>query len=129
MENFPRTSEDLDVIVAKLQQQAHDEHKARISPSKLNDPHRHALVQAINNVLSTEIALDTYAQIIDGLPTAEVGFDRRSHHIWDGHAVDEHVELCPGAMEKAREFCPKWHLDMLAFNPQVSLNCYMSSVS
>ena len=42
-----------------------------------SDRHRKVLDRAIRNVLSTELAKFTYAQIIDGLPIADVAFDRR----------------------------------------------------
>lgn len=71
----------------------------------------------LSTTCSRQTLLTTYAQIIDGLPTADMGFDRRSHRIWDGYTVEKYVESCPGAMEKAREFCPRWHLEMLVFSP------------
>ncbi|KAK3984274.1 hypothetical protein QBC44DRAFT_301646 [Cladorrhinum sp. PSN332] len=106
-------------LVEKLRQKAHAEHRVRISAQSLGQEHRDILVRAINNVTSTEIALLTFAQIIDGLPIADVAFDKRSTGLWDGHPVDEHEELCPGVMEKAREVCPQWKLDMMSFKPEL----------
>jgi hypothetical protein len=78
------------------------------------------LIRAIDNVLATDEAILTYAQIIDGLPTADVSYDRRVTGIHGNHPIDEHEELCPGALDKARELCPQWDPAMLAFSPRVS---------
>lgn len=117
-----RTEEDLAAIVDKMRAKARAEHAARVSPEMLDTKRRDMLARAINNVLATEDALFTYAQIIDGLPTADVGFDSRSPGLYGDHPLDEHEELCPGAMDKAREVCPKWNLSMLAYNPDVRLS-------
>ncbi|KAK4040826.1 hypothetical protein C8A01DRAFT_45936 [Parachaetomium inaequale] len=42
---------------------------------KLKAPHREILIRAIANVLSTPIAKQTYAQIVDGLPLSDVARD------------------------------------------------------
>lgn len=107
------------VITPRLRALAREEHTARIPPEKLYAEHHRILTRAINNVLSIDLALFTYAQIIDGLPTADVGWDRRSPGLWGDHPLDQHEELCPGAMDKARELCQKWTPTMLAFKPEV----------
>ena len=57
-------------------------------------------------VLSTELTLFTCAQVIDGLPTADVAWDQRYGGIFGDHIIDEAHggSLCPGAMDKACEF-------------------------
>jgi hypothetical protein len=42
----------------------------------LDKPHRDVLDRAVRNVLGTELALETCAQIADGLPLARVAFDQ-----------------------------------------------------
>ncbi|KAK4112795.1 hypothetical protein N656DRAFT_752873 [Canariomyces notabilis] len=106
-------------VLDQLREKARAEYRARIPIRKLDKLHRDALTRAINNVLSTELAIFTYAQIIDGLPTADVAWDRRLPGLYGDHPLDGHEELCPGAMEKAREICPLWDPDMLAFNPKL----------
>lgn len=69
--------DDMPAIAEKLRAKAQADHKARVSIDKLDDAHREVLVRAINNVLATDEAVLTYAQIIDGLPIADVAFDRR----------------------------------------------------
>lgn len=117
-------------IVAQLRIKARADHAARISPEKLKEEHRAILVRAVNNVLATELALFTYAQIIDGLPVADVAWDRRAPGLPGDHPLDSHEELCPGAMDKARELCPKWDASMLAFDPEVRVTlpafCHVS---
>ena len=58
--------------------------------------HYAIFTRALKNVLATELALFTFAQIIDGLPIADVGFDRRGHGLSGDHPLDEHEELWPG---------------------------------
>ncbi|KAK3377538.1 hypothetical protein B0H63DRAFT_502279 [Podospora didyma] len=42
----------------------------KLSIDSLDADHRDAILQAISNILSTEIAEATYAEVVDGLPTA-----------------------------------------------------------
>ena len=111
--------DDMPAVVEKLRIKARADHKARIPIDKLDAAHRDVLIRAINNVLATELAIFTYAQIIDGLPIADVAWDRRSPGLWGDHPLDGYEELCPGALDKAREVCPQWDPAMLAFNPKV----------
>lgn len=111
--------DDMPAIAEKRRIKALADHRARIPIGKLDDAHRQVLVRAINNVLATDEAILTYAQIIDGLPIADVAFDRRISGIYGDHPLDLHEELCPGALEKAREICPQWDPAMLTFSPRV----------
>ena len=118
---------DLPALLEKLRIKARAEHSRRISIDKLDETHRSVLVRAINNVLSTELATFTCAQIIDGLPTADVGWDQRSTGLYGDHPLDEHETLCPGTMEKTREIYPHWNPAMLAFDPnQRTIGPYLS---
>jgi hypothetical protein len=85
-----------------------------------SESHRQILDRAIRNVLSTELAQFTYAQIIDGLPIADVAWDRRLHSIMGEHIIDDHETLCPGALEKAQEYYQEWDPSSLKFDPEVS---------
>lgn len=84
--------------------------------------HEALFLRALNNVLATEFTILTFAQIIDGLPIANVAYDRVDECFWpeDGHPLEEHEELCPGAMDKARELRKTWVPSSLVFNPKVS---------
>lgn len=85
-----------------------------------SERHRQILDRAIRNVLSTELAQFTYAQIIDGLPIADVAWDRRLPGIMGEHIIDDHETLCPGALEKAQEYYQEWDPSSLKFDPEVS---------
>ncbi|KAK4106821.1 hypothetical protein N658DRAFT_563552 [Parathielavia hyrcaniae] len=92
----------------------------QLSIGDLDGEHRQLLVRAISSILSTELAETTYAQIIDGLPIADVAYD--SHNPpYGAHPVDEaHGELCPGMIDKARGFCREFNRT-LTFNSQTRL--------
>lgn len=67
-------------------------------------PHRDIFARAVSNVLSTDIAKITYAQIIDGLPLASVAQDT-GYELPNGHPLHNgHKDLCPGVLEKTEEF-------------------------
>ncbi|KAF5544031.1 hypothetical protein FPHYL_11138 [Fusarium phyllophilum] len=71
---------------------------------RLEGYHYDTLSSALRNVLDTDIALMTYAQIIDGLPTADVVWDRYSTTYEPSHPIINHKTLCKGALEKAKGF-------------------------
>ncbi|KAK4442731.1 hypothetical protein QBC34DRAFT_363206 [Podospora aff. communis PSN243] len=107
-------------IVKTLREHALAAQSVRVAPDTMVDgEHQAVLVRAIGNVLAAEEAVFTFAQIIDGLPTADVAWDRLTHHLTGDHPLDEHEELCPGAMDKARELCGRWRTEMLAFDPKL----------
>jgi hypothetical protein len=71
---------------------------------RLKGYHYDSLSLALRNVLNTDIALMTYAQIIDGLPTADVVWDRYSSMYDPAHPISNHKTLCEGVLEKAKGF-------------------------
>ncbi|UNI24005.1 hypothetical protein JDV02_009786 [Purpureocillium takamizusanense] len=92
-----------------------------ITPEHLSAGHVAALKRAIVNVLSTPEAEFAFAQIIDGLPTAE---SFTEFHLFypadDGeHPVAEHLDLCDGALDAAREARTKLNPLALRFDPHV----------
>jgi hypothetical protein len=85
----------------------------------LDGPHREFLESALSRVLSTEIAEVTYAQIIDGLPLAEVANDRGTKPPI-GHPIhDVHKELCPGVLDRVREFRNNLSPDIIQYDSRV----------
>ncbi len=93
----------------------------QVSLDELDGEHRRLLVRAITRVLCTEPAELTYAQIIDGLPIGDVAFDVTTRP-YAGHPInDAHEELCPGMLDKAREFRDGFSPDILTFDEPVSL--------
>jgi len=96
----------------------------QLSIDVLDKEHRSVLVRAITRVLSTNIAEITYAQIVDGLPLAEVAQDTsRGAGIHDDHPLhDAHTKLCDGVFEQTRDFRDNFDPSILKFNPTVRLN-------
>jgi hypothetical protein len=92
----------------------------QLSLEDLEGEHRQLLIRAITRILSTELAETTYAQIIDGLPIADVAYDSHDPP-HDDHPLNEaHRELCPGMLDKAREFRDGFRPEILTFDSQVS---------
>jgi len=67
----------------------------------LGTRHRQAFVQALMRVMETDVAERTFAEIIDGLPTIESY--QEFHWPQDGHPATQHLDVCPGTIEKARQ--------------------------
>lgn len=119
----PRYYNETDVeYISKILLQKSCQYKDTcISINNISKPHLDIYIQAVNNILTTDLAIFAYAQIVDGLPTTEVAWDRNIQDLFGDHPIDEHEELCAGAFDKARELCGKWSPDVLTFSPNV--NC------
>lgn len=81
----------------------------------LDEHHVEILKRAVQNVLSTDVAELVYGQILDGLPLAEV---YNGVFPWmEDHPANTlpHKELCPGSLEKAREFRREFSFSDLRF--------------
>lgn len=92
-----------------------------IELSNLDSTHRDAFTRAIQNILRTDLALDVYAQLIDGLPTGDAARDQRIRRTAPSHPVHRHSELCPGSLDKTRRFNDSFTIDELRFESEVSL--------
>ncbi|KAI3393264.1 hypothetical protein diail_4523 [Diaporthe ilicicola] len=68
----------------------------------LDGQHLQPLRRALTNCLATSAAEYTYAQILDGRPTALVYCGE--HHIEDDWPMRQHEEICPGFLDKAKAF-------------------------
>lgn len=114
--------EELKVLTETLKEKAAAQYRLRVPFRNIrSERHRHVLDGAIKNALATELAQFTYAQIMDGLPTGDVCFDRRFPHVFGEHPIDScHDELCPGALEKAQEYYQQWNSDVLTLDLAVS---------
>ena len=77
---------ELEAHTAKMRLAAREAYASRVAFDSLkSERHREVLMRALTNVLSTELALFTYAQIIDGLPIADVAWDQRYHGLFPDH--------------------------------------------
>lgn len=84
--------------------------------------HRDALFRAINNTLSTDAALTTYAQIIDGLPLGQIAREMMRGRLHGQHPIYDHEKLCPGVSDKFREVRATFDVfATLQFEPEVGL--------
>ncbi|KAF4950294.1 hypothetical protein FGADI_8277 [Fusarium gaditjirri] len=82
----------------------------------LSNEHQNLLERAVRNVVGTDVAELVYAQILDGLPT-EKSLRDSSDYVKD-HPVHslQHTEICPGYVDKAREFRNQFDLSQLQLN-------------
>lgn len=87
----------------------------------LGGAHREAVSQAIFNVLSTKIAEFTYAQIVDGLPLADVVEDvYGGSSMYPDHPVFAHTDLKHGVLDTVRSFRAAFDPRILEFDASVS---------
>lgn len=87
----------------------------------LDDTHYSSLLRAVANVVDTELALDTYRQILDGVPTEEVAWDRSRHKLQASHPIADHKELCPGVSDRLNTIKGNFTVDSLKFEGSVSI--------
>lgn len=83
----------------------------------LEGEHLQTLRQALTNCLATSVAEYTYAQILDGRPTALVYCGE--HHIEDDWPMRQHEEICPGFLDKAKAFRSDFDVLSLEFEAKV----------
>jgi hypothetical protein len=93
----------------------------KVPVSGLPQHHRDVFERALRNVLSTEVARMTYAQIIDGFPIASVAKDKRWYDIDYEHPLfkSNHDQLCPGAWEKMEEFHASFDIGVLSMDERL----------
>lgn len=91
------------------------------SVESLEPNHKAHLVNAVMNVLSTDIAKETLAQIVDGAPIASVEQDRYGgSELPSLHPLYErHQNLCPGAMDRLLELSAQFRPDSLKLAAEV----------
>lgn len=94
-------------------------HRPRGSHNNDHSEHYEVFARAIFNLLSTELALFTFAQIIDGLPTSDVAWDCRYSDLVGAHPIEQHEDICPGVLDGARGFRRDFNPRILSFDPRV----------
>lgn len=88
--------------------------------SFLDEEHQRTFRRALLNILSTDLAESTYAQIIDGLPTTKsLRYSWSSVKDHPVHVLD-HSEVCDGSLEKARSLRSNIDLSLFRFEDKVS---------
>ncbi|KAG8162147.1 hypothetical protein KVR01_007912 [Diaporthe batatas] len=109
-----------DVMVARLREVALYAHQHRITLENLTTDQLDIFHRALSRTLGSELAIETFAQIVDGLPTADIAWDKRYPFIFgDTHPIEAHVTICPGVEEKTRTYLQQYDLHSLLFDPQV----------
>lgn len=87
----------------------------------LDGSHDSALRKAISNVVDTNLAIATYAQIIDGLPAEDVAWDRSRHKLQALHPLSDHMALCPGVLDKLNAIIANLQIESLLFSSSVHI--------
>ncbi len=78
--------------------------RPKVSLEVLEPEHYHILVRAIQNVLSTELAELTMAELVDGLPLASTGWGAAGNLLCRDHPLNEHKTFCDGVIDQTRAF-------------------------
>ncbi|KAL1837763.1 hypothetical protein VTJ49DRAFT_3427 [Mycothermus thermophilus] len=90
---------------------------------------RSLLKRAIRNVLSSDAARETYAQIVDGLPLARVADDSYGRPECVLHPLhEEHKELCAGVADEADRLLTEIDIDELLM-PADALRAFGSTTA
>lgn len=88
----------------------------------LDEAHQAVFNTAVMNVLSTQIAESTFAQIIDGFPLKDVAFGNEGHRNTIYDPVFKHTALCPGTVEKTIQFRASFSPKEMEMEVEVSTN-------
>ncbi|KAH6624779.1 hypothetical protein B0J18DRAFT_449986 [Chaetomium sp. MPI-SDFR-AT-0129] len=100
--------------------------RPRVAIEVLDLDHYHPLTRVLSNVLSTDLAQVTYAQLIDGIPMVGTAWDMRAYLLFKDHPLVAHDKLCEGAMERAQVFCSTFNPVMLQFDSLVPIPLFQS---
>jgi hypothetical protein len=87
---------------------------------KLDFQHGDALTRAVLRLLDTDIAVEAYSQIIDGVPLCSVACAQQDHRVLIDHPLSSHVTLCPGVEDTARQFRADFRVKALKFDTKVN---------
>jgi hypothetical protein len=81
--------------------------------SGLPQQHRDVFERPLWNVLSTETAQITYAQIIDGFPIVSFARDKRGENLDPDHPIfqERHDTLCLWAWKRMKQFHSSFDVD------------------
>lgn len=88
----------------------------------LDSYYNHALSQAIKNILATNLVEATIAQLINGLPQADVAWNCQGTFVGRDHPIIDHQEICSGVLDKTRALRDEFDLNTLQFKLCVSTN-------
>lgn len=107
-------------MVQRLRDVALHAHLHRITLGNLATDHLNIFRRALLRVLGSELAIETLAQIVDGLPIADVAWDKRHPGIFgDDHPIEAHASLCPGVKDKTSACLEQYDMHSLVFYPKL----------
>lgn len=72
-------------------------------------------------MVHTKLAIATYAQIIDGLPTEDMAWDRSRHKLRASHPLSDHAALCLGILDKLNAIKADFQIGSLLFSSNVRI--------
>lgn len=107
--------------------QNRQQQRLKLTAEVLDVDHYSPLVHAIRNVLSTDLAETTYAQLVDGLPIVDTVWDMRGSLILRGHPLIGHGKVCEGALERVRFFRANFDVTSLQFDSAVR-RCFSATI-
>lgn len=114
------TGLSMEVMVQRLREVALHAHLHRITMENLTTDHLNIFHRALLRVLGSELSIETFAQIVDGLPIADVAYDKRHPGIFgDDHPIEAHASLCPGVKDKTIALLEEYNVNCLAFDPKL----------
>ncbi|KAK4457230.1 hypothetical protein QBC42DRAFT_213158 [Cladorrhinum samala] len=97
------------------QQQA----RSKVSINVLAPDHYQALDRAIRNVLATDLALTSVAELLDGLPLLGTLSETNYTFVHRLHPIRKHKDLCDGALDQAAAFRDAFDPTVLQFDSSV----------
>ncbi|KAK3297370.1 uncharacterized protein B0H64DRAFT_392019 [Chaetomium fimeti] len=81
--------------------------------------HSDAITRAVLRLLDTELAVQTYGQIIDGVPLCDVARGQQGHRVYRGHPLENHNTLCPGVVDTVKQFRADFNMERLKFDTKL----------
>jgi hypothetical protein len=91
----------------------------KVLAAHLDADHRDAYSRAVQAILATNLAEITMAQLVDGLPKAEIAWQAQGSFLCRSHPLTDHGELCEGVLEKTQSLRDDLNLDTLSFESHV----------
>ena len=86
----------------------------------LDVQHGDVLTRAVLRLLGTEIAVQTYSQIIDGVPLFGVARGQQKRLVPLAHPINSHVTLRPGVADIVKRFRAEFSMKTLKFDTKVN---------
>ncbi|KFA56062.1 hypothetical protein S40293_00044 [Stachybotrys chartarum IBT 40293] len=93
--------------------------KTKVSAVDLDTDHRDVYSRAVKVILATDVAETTMAQLVDGLPRADVAWEARGNLLTKAHPLADHEQLCTGVLEMTQSLRDGFGPETLSFDSQL----------